>query len=211
LSLLPDRSGQDLFCVGWPLGGTVLVTDVESALVVLRQAIHNEIAGQRFYGDAALHCIDPWAKEVFATLAEEEEGHTQLLLLEYEALTTQGRWIDLDAARTSDAMIDITRFSFAGDAFVEELFPQGQSVSGAVDRLSDDLAALAFGIEMEKKAIELYSRQAAESADPAAENAYEFLVQEETRHYDQLKTQWEKLAGASFVGNSSSPEKSVSG
>lgn len=188
-----------------------MVADVESALVVLRQAIHNEIAGQRFYRDAALHCIDPWAKEVFATLAEEEEEHTQLLLLEYEALTTQGRWIDLDVARTSNAMTDITRFSFSGDAFVEELFPQGQSIAGAVDRLSDDLNALAFGIEMEQKAVELYSRQAAESADPAAEKAYDFLVQEEIRHYDQLKTQWEKLAGASFVGDTSSEEKSVSG
>lgn len=85
--------------------------DLESALAVIRSAIHDEVTGQRFYDDAARYCIDPWAKEMFATLAKEEDVHTRLLLREYEALTTQGRWIDPEMALASDAVVDITRFS----------------------------------------------------------------------------------------------------
>ena len=61
------------------------------------------------------------------------------------------------------------------------------------------MTALAFGIEMEKQAIVFYEREASTATDPAAQQAYSFLVEEETRHYHDLKTHWEKLAGRAFV------------
>ncbi len=172
--------------------------DVESALAVIRRAIHNEITGQRFYNDASFYCIDPWAKDVFASLAREEEQHTELLLVEYDSLATQDRWIDPDVALASSAEVDITRITFSGDEPAEELFPAQWSVDEAVDRSADDLGALAFGIHLEQQAIALYGDQADSSAEPAAQKAYRFLVEEETRHYQQLKDQWERLAGMPF-------------
>jgi rubrerythrin len=173
-------------------------SDVEPALAVIRHAIHNEISGQRFYNDAAYHCIDLWAKEIFADLAQEEEGHTRLLLVEYESLSTTGAWIDPQVAMDSSADVDITRFTFAGDAGGQDLFPVEQSVDEAVDRRSDDLAALAFGVQMEEEALALYGREARTAQDPAAQKAYQFLIEEETRHHQQLKEQWERLAGRAF-------------
>ncbi|MGD2206333.1 MAG: ferritin family protein [Anaerolineae bacterium] len=167
--------------------------DVNRALTVLGQAIHNEITGQQFYNDAAHHCVDPWAKEIFAVLAEEENQHTRLLLLEYEALETQGQWLDLEAALASEAEVDITRFTFLDDGMGQELFARQ-----AVDRRIDDLEALAFGIQMEEKAIDLYSQSVKTATDPRARKAYEFLVEEETRHYHQLRDRWEALAGMAF-------------
>lgn len=174
------------------------VQSIDSALAVVRRAIYNEITGQRFYSDAAYHCIDPWAKEIFDTLASEEEEHTQLLLLEYEALTTDGRWIDLDTALTSNVEVDITRFHFSEEEPAEDLFPAQRSVEQAVDRRADDLAALAFGIRMEKRAIGLYGNAAETEADRAAREAYQFLVEEETRHYHQLRSHWERLSGTAW-------------
>lgn len=172
--------------------------DLKSTLSVLQQAIHNEIAGQRFYNDAARYCIDPWAKEIFATLAREEERHTQLLLAEYEALKTQGRWLDLDTAQANGAQLDITRFTFSEDEPGVELFPPQRPVAQAVDRSVDDLDALAFGIRKEEQAIALYGGEADRHSESAAQQAYRFLLEEETRHYRQLKEQWEKLAGIPF-------------
>jgi len=173
---------------------------MESALQVLQLAIHNEITGQRFYDDAAYHCIDPRAKEIFSTLAREEEGHTRILLAEYEALTNQGHWLDLETATARGARVDITRFSFPEDQAISarELFPSHLSAEETIDRRAGDLAALTLGIQMEQKAIALYRQQAETPRDPAARQAYRFLVEEETRHYDQLKDQWEKLAGISL-------------
>ncbi len=172
--------------------------DLESALAVIRSAIHDEVSGQRFYNDAARYCIDPWAKEMFATLAKEEEVHTRLLLLEYEALTTHGRWVDPRVALDSDAAVDITRFVFPEEDSIVSLFPPDWSGDGTIDRRSDDLAALAFGIDMERRAIDLYERGARGATDLSARRMYELLVGEETEHYQQLKDQWEELAGVSF-------------
>jgi rubrerythrin len=172
--------------------------DVEAALKIVRPAIQNEVAGQRFYNDAAYHCIDLWAKETFADLAKEEEVHTNVLLLLYDSLKTHGRWIDLDSALASDVQIDITRLDFGDQGPAEELFPPQWSVGEVIDRRSDDLAALAFGLTMEKSAIELYSQAALTCGSPDAQQTYDFLVEDETRHYNELKTRWESLAGMSF-------------
>jgi hypothetical protein len=172
--------------------------DLEDTLAVIRHAIHNEVAGQRFYNDAAYYCIDPWAKEIFANLALDEEGHTRLLLAEYEALQTQGRWLDPQTALAKSADVDITRITFPDDDLGQELFPPQWSAADAIDRRADDLAALAFGVRMEQAAIDLYAGEAEATPDPAARQAYRFLVEEETRHYDQLRGRWEALAGTPF-------------
>jgi len=171
---------------------------LESTLAVIRRAIRNEIAGQRFYNDASFYCIDPWAKDIFSNLAREEETHTQLLLVEYEALETRGQWVDPDKALASASEVDITKLTFSDDEPAEELFPPQWSMGDAVDRRADDLAALAFGIRMEQEAIDLYDRERASIQDPAAQKAYRFLVEEEIRHFHQMKEQWERLSGRPF-------------
>jgi rubrerythrin len=168
----------------------------------MRRAIQNEIAGQRFYTDAAYHCIDPWAKELFASLALEEENHTRLLLVEYESVATRGRWIDPDKAMSDGVGIDMTTYTFPEDLDMgsRELFPADWPAREAVDRRADDLEALAFGIKMEKEALELYGQELATSQDPAAQRAYQFLINEETRHDHDLRERWERLAGRPFAG-----------
>lgn len=174
--------------------------EVEAALAVIRRAVHNEIAGQRFYDDAARYCVDPWAKDMFASLALEEERHLQLLLIEHESLEARGQWIDPEVALQSDVAVDITKITLAADDPAEELFPPQWMAAEAVDRRADDLAALAFGLQMEKRAIALYRQEAGENTDLAAQLAYQFLVEDEQRHHLQLKEQWERLAGIPFPG-----------
>jgi rubrerythrin len=172
--------------------------DIQDALAVIRHAIHNEVTGRRFYDDAAFYCVDPWAKETFARLAAEEERHVHLLLVEYESLEYQGRWSDPRAALDRDPGIDITHISFAQDQAGPDLFPSQAAPGEVVDRRADDLAALALGIEMEVAAINLYQQQGEDSSHPQAREAYQFLVGEEQRHYEQLKSQWERLAGKPY-------------
>jgi rubrerythrin len=174
--------------------------ELEAALAVIRRAVHNEIAGQRFYNDAAFYCIDPWAKDLFASLAQEEERHTHLLLVEYESLESQGQWIDPEVALQGEISVDITKITLPDVDCTEELFPAEWTVAEAVDRRADDLTALAFGLHIEQKAIALYRQEAAENSDPLARQAYQFLVEDEMRHQSQLKERWENLAGIPFPG-----------
>lgn len=169
--------------------------DLRKALEVIRGAIQNEIAGQRFYQDAASYCIDPWAKEAFVTLAREEEKHTALLLGEHESLATEGRWLPPRAALEVGQEADIAQITFSGDEPGPALFPASSSPGQAIERGADDLSALAFGLQIEKRSITLYQRQADAATDPAGREAFLFLVEEERRHYEQLKARWESLAG----------------
>jgi len=172
--------------------------DLQEALAVVRGAIQNEIAGQRFYHDAAYYCVDPWAKETFATLAREEEKHAFLLLGEYESLTTQGRWLPPGAALELGASADISQITFSSNEPGVALFPAGWSPEQAIDRGADDLSALAFGLQIEERSIAVYQREADDAADSAAREAFLFLVEEERRHYGQLQSRWEGLAGRSW-------------
>jgi rubrerythrin len=175
-----------------------LVQSRDNALAVVRRALHDEIAGQQFYNDAAFYCIDLWAKELFDMLAKDEEEHTQLLLMEHEALTKDGRWIELEVARASKAKLDVTELDLSNDRPDEPLFPPRWSVEAAVDRRADDLAALAFGIRMEERAIDLYDQAGRMAEDRMVREAYDFLVEEEIRHREQLRGHWEKLSGMAW-------------
>jgi rubrerythrin len=172
--------------------------DVEPALAAIEVAIQNELAGQRFYDEASRHCIDVWAKDVFATLASDEERHTQLLLGEHGSLSRNGQWLPPEDAMTAGEKVDITRIAFSTTGPDAELFPAEQAVSDAIDRTWDDLAAIAFGINLERAAISLYQKHAGAAGDPAAVRAFRFLVGEEERHYKQLVDRWESLAGVRF-------------
>jgi rubrerythrin len=176
------------------------IPELEGAMAVIRHAIHNEIAGQRFYNDASFYCIDPWAKDLFSSIAREEERHTQLLLVQYKALETRGQWVHPEIALDAAPEIDIASLTFSDDEPAVELFPPLRSAGDAVDRRADDLAALAFSIGMEKEAIDLYGSERAKAQDTAAQEAYSFLIEEETRHYRQFMSQWERLSGRPFPG-----------
>jgi hypothetical protein len=67
-----------------------------------------------------------------------------------------------------------------------------------VDRRTDDLAALAFGIRMEERAIGMNSQAAWTAKDRLAGEPHGFLVEEETRHCEQLRRNWEELSGMAW-------------
>jgi hypothetical protein len=96
----------------------------EPALIVLLRAIQNEIATQRFYDDAASYCIDPWAKDVFGSLAREREDRAYLLLCEYESLRANGRWHHGGSAWPADPGPDFSRLRFEEGEKAEEVFPE---------------------------------------------------------------------------------------
>jgi rubrerythrin len=51
---------------------------------------------------------------------------------------------------------------------------------------------------MEEKSIALYTHEAETVRDGSAQKAYAFLIEEEHRHYHQLRDHWERIAGTAF-------------
>ena len=170
----------------------------QAALFVLRHGIQNDLAGQRFYFDAASYCIDPWAKEVFVTLARRKEKQVRRLLAEYESVRDLKRRNGRGNGGSGHPALDITQLTFQEDEAVEGSLPFQLSAAQLVDRRSDDLQALALGIDVERSVLELYRQASLAAKEREVRKAYEFLLRDKARHYHRLRDQWKELAGVPF-------------
>jgi len=161
----------------------------EEALAVLRRAMENERDGYRFYLEASERSADPAGQGTFRNLAHLEEDHLRLLLVEHQSLSAGQGWVAPEEALARQVEVDITRPLFPG----EELAPQEESPFAAtwaayeVDKLAGDLAALEFGMEMERRFYKLYQEAATQTEDSLGRQAYEFLMGEENRHFKILQ------------------------
>ncbi len=100
-TLITSRQPADLpaFCdaILGALGGVEAtslsrVTAATSAIEALRMAVQAEESAFRFYSAAVDKVKDPEAKNVFASLAKEEERHRKIVQDEYNRLTQDPTW-----------------------------------------------------------------------------------------------------------------------
>lgn len=100
-NLITSRKPEDLpaFCDaiiaalgGIEAAGLDKVTEKTRAVEALRMAIQAEEAAHNFYSMAMQRVKDAEAKNVFSTLAKEEERHRKIVLDEYQRLTVNPDW-----------------------------------------------------------------------------------------------------------------------
>jgi rubrerythrin len=152
----------------------------EKMLEPLRQGMVNEIRGRAFYLEAAKRSKHAAGAKMFESLARDEEMHLKVLQQQYQAITQKGKWLTMDDARTA-----------AAPAPELNLFPQGVEKQLPAD--ADDLKALELAMGFEKRGYDLYKSASEVSTDLTAKAMYEFLVQEEGRHYELIQNSLEYL------------------
>ena len=146
----------------------------------IAEAIRTENEGRYFYLMAANSTTDPKGKEVFKTLADEEEVHMKYLKKQYLSLLEHGGF---DKKLKLGPKAD---FSGANPIFSEQL----------LERLSDahyEMSALSIGVRLELFALSYYRRRAEESSDAFARGFFSELAEWETGHYHALLTQLDAL------------------
>jgi rubrerythrin len=165
-----------------------MMNDMNSTLSILRRAMKGERDGYNFYVEASKRSADPAGAGTFRSLASAEEDHLRLILVEYGSLSAGHGWVDPEEAMARDVEVDITK-PLPG----EEIEPKKKSPFSAtwaayeVDGLAGDLAALEFGMDMEKNFYTMYREAAEQTEEAFARQAYEFLMQEENKHYKILQ------------------------
>jgi rubrerythrin len=156
-------------------------------LFVIRQAVLSETEGYDFYMMAAAKTPDQEAKQAFEQLAMEEQKHIDWLKDLYEKISK-------DNVGAFDA-------NSLEDPPPPRLFKWSNAA-----RESGTLAVSVFGIgiQMEKAAIDFYTKAAENTAIPQAKALYEKLVKWEYEHmrqfekdYDELKEDWWEKQGFS--------------
>jgi len=153
------------------------------ALQALHQGIQTELQGLTLYRKAAVLTQDDKGRAVFNSLVHEEKMHLRLLKVQYGAVVSEGQWLAMEQARELEPGRD-----------VEVLFPQeDDALAALLPDEPDDLKALELALDFERKGYKMYRRLAEETDDPAGRDLYDFLADQEQKHYEFIQRAQEYL------------------
>jgi rubrerythrin len=158
--------------------------DIGKAIGALKMAIRVEQNGYRFYRRAAEETDDPKGKQLFNSLAEDEEAHESILKSRLKALERDGEWKDVGAEEWPGES------PFTGE---DPIFSRERIEKGVEDYTSE-LSALRMAYLIEKNAFEFYTKAARETEDPVGKAMYQDLADWEKNHQSVLETEYRFLA-----------------
>ena len=138
------------------------------ALEILKMAILMEKRGHAFYAKVAEQTFDPEVKHIFLTMADEETKHIKFLSEQYISYEKNQIFQKVE-------LPDLANEGFATLILSEEM---KQKISAA----GFEAAAISAAIDFEKKAIEVYSKQAEITTDPNEKKLYRWLAEWEGGH-----------------------------
>jgi len=157
---------------------------VETALVILDEAMGIEREGQAFYLKAAGVAHDEKGQEMFRSLAAEEQVHYDVLKRAHASLSAGGGWIP---PAIKPAPVNLAR----------QLFPKGaRGLEAAAHPESSERDALLFGLGIESRSFDLYRRSAEATADALGRQTFESLAAQEQTHFDLLMMRFDSLFGS---------------
>jgi len=131
-----------------------------AAIEVLKMALLLERQGMAFYEQVAGQTRSPAVRELFRTLAEEEKKHAEMLAERGgPAVAARGAVPDT-----------LAKLVLSGD------------IRKQIGAASFEAAAISAAIDMENKAVALYSQRAGQAADPAERDLYQWLADWERGH-----------------------------
>jgi rubrerythrin len=159
-----------------------MTEDQSKAAEALKQAMNLEREGRQFYLKAAETAADEKAKEMFRSLAEDEEIHLTQLGRQLDSLESSGQWIEMPEARGAKISPELS------------VFPENPESALKTSGRPADLEALIFGMEAEMKSFALYAQQASEVADPAAKDMYRFIASQEQAHFNTLMMRYQSFS-----------------
>jgi rubrerythrin len=161
-----------------------MADDVTNAVEILKKAMEIERKGREFYLKAVESTDDEKGKQTFRELADDEESHYIVLERQYKALKELNKWIDIPEIKKTN--IDLSK----------PLFPEGEeAMKRSIAEKSGDLDAIIFGLDIESKSFDMYRQAALNTNDSSGKAVFEFLTDEERRHFDILMMRYEAIAG----------------
>lgn len=153
--------------------------EANTALDILKTAILLEKRGKSFYETVAGKTDDADVKKIFSIMAKEEQLHIEFLSQHFKQYEKTGKFEQIALKSQADESV--------ADMVLNKEITKRISAAGF------EAAAISAAIDMETKAIEVYSKRAGESTDPAEKELYQFLADWEKSHHKILHELNEEL------------------
>lgn len=164
-----------------------MVTERSSALKALETAIHMELEGQQFYLEASRASKNELGRQLFKSLAAEEDIHRKRFEEIYQAIRQRRDWPS-PPLRHDHALGLKTIFA------------------PAVGRMGGEIEAVQVAMDKENKSYDFYGERAGKAVYEAEKEYYQALAAEERHHYLTLVDYQEYLSDpASWFTNKEHP------
>ena len=141
-----------------------------------------EKEGLGFYEKAAKNVSDPRVKDMFTRLAKEERDHIQTLQTKVRFLKPA-----ISGKGKSRRHLDL----FLSNELKEKIFPASETK--AVQNFKSDMEALEFGIESERRSIEVLSSLLENEKKLDVKAIFSHLMVEEKKHLALLEDLKKKI------------------
>jgi len=148
------------------------------ALEILKTAILMEKRGKAFYEKMAEQTESPEARKIFTIMAEEEKTHVEFLSVQFSHYIKEHSFLKPDKSVAQD---DVSH-----EILNNELVKQ-------ISAASFEAAAISAAMDFETRAVEVYSKRAAEAEDPNEKELYQWLAEWESGHHQILHDLNEQL------------------
>ncbi len=141
-----------------------------------------EKEGLGFYEKAAKNVSDPRVKDMFLRLAEEERDHIQTLQTKVQFLQPA-----ISGKGKTRRRVD----SFVSEEIRGKIFPASETKK--VQKFKSDVEALDYGIESEKRSIEILSKLLENEKKLDVKAVFSHLMVEEKKHLALLEDLKKKI------------------
>jgi rubrerythrin len=142
------------------------------ALEILKMAILMEKRGHAFYTAVAEKSPDEEIKHIFLTMADEETKHVKFLAEQYLNFEKGNGFVKVE-------LPDSALEGYANLILSEEM-------KNRISAAGFEAAAISAAIDFEKRAIDVYSKQAATTTDLNERDLYQWLADWEKGHLKVL-------------------------
>lgn len=136
---------------------------------ILKMAILMEHRGKAFYKKVAEQTSIDDVKKIFEIMADEEQSHIEFLTSQF-AYFSKNLEFNSDKLNLNNADEKISKLVLSPD------------LKKKISAAGFEASAISAAIDMEKKAVEVYSQRAKETTDKAEKELYEWLANWENSH-----------------------------
>tara|TARA_Y100001934_G_scaffold264574_1_gene341721 strand:+ start:1291 stop:1812 length:522 start_codon:yes stop_codon:yes gene_type:complete len=141
-----------------------------------------EKEGLGFYEKAAKSVLDPRVRDMFLRLAEEERDHIQ---------TLQNKVQFLKPVISGKGKVETRADAFVNEKLKGKIFPSSDAET--VQKYKSDVEALEYGIESEKRSINLLTQLLDNEKKLDVKTVFSHLIVEEKKHLALLEGLMEKI------------------
>ncbi|MEI6748434.1 MAG: ferritin-like domain-containing protein [Bacteroidales bacterium] len=161
--------------------------DTTKTTDILKMAILMEMRGKAFYLAVAGQTKSEAVSKIFNIMAGEEQTHIEFLSRQFSNYQKKH---------------EFTKDDFVGnrDGHIADLI-LGENVKKEITAASYEAAAISAAIDMETKAIEVYSQRAAETTDQNEKELFLWLANWEKGHHKILNDLNEELKQSIWFDN----------